>query len=84
MKVEKPLRGSGYLQGTVDGTLGTVISFLTTTPVDQLSFHGRRDRQRISGKYTVIRFGQDGDFELEKISSEVSDTQVDANKCSVD
>ena len=82
MKVQRPLYGSGYLNGTVDGS---VVSFLTTSPLYRISFRGTKNGERISGKYTVSSPSvQDGEFELEKSSSDAPAQGFDISKCPFD
>jgi hypothetical protein len=80
MTVLRPLYGSGYLNGTVEGN---AVSFLTTSPMFQISFHGKRTGKKIIGTYTVARQPVEiGEFDLEKSSSE--GTAFDLNKCPTD
>lgn len=82
MSVQRPLFGSGYLSGTVDGN---VVSFLTTAPVFRISFRGSRNGERITGSYTVTSPSvQDGKFELQKSSSKAPPNGFDLSKCPVD
>ena len=82
MTVQRPLYGSGYLNGTVEGN---VVSFMTTAPMYQISFRGKRTGEKIVGTYTVVKQPVElGEFDLEKSSSEAPGTQFDVNKCPSD
>lgn len=82
MSVQRPLYGSGYLNGTVEGN---AVSFLTTSPMFQISFRGKRTGKKIIGTYTVARQPVEvGEFDLEKSSSETSGPNFDLNKCPSD
>jgi S1-C subfamily serine protease len=82
INVQRPLYGSGYLNGTVEGN---AVSFLTTAPMFQISFHGKRTGDKITGNYTVLSQPvQVGEFDLEKSSSEAPSASFDTNKCPSD
>jgi len=79
MSVHRPLYGSGFLNGTIEGN---AVSFLTTAPMFQISFHGKRTGRKITGDYAVLTQPvQYGEFDLEKLSSDAPGTDFDMNKC---
>ena len=52
MTVKPPLYGSGTLEGSATGT---DVAFTVTSSIGKIAFAGTRDRQRITGTYTVTQ-----------------------------
>jgi len=82
MIVQRPLYGSGPIQGSVDrGEL----RFNVMSPLFHIVFDGTAEGGNISGTYVVTwPVRQDGRFELERRNSAVSAAASDPNKCFVD
>ena len=52
MTVKPPLYGSGPLEGSA---IGTDVSFTVTSSIGKIAFAGTRNKQRITGTYTVTQ-----------------------------
>jgi S1-C subfamily serine protease len=82
MVVRRPLYGSGPLRGSIDRD---GVYFETISPMFQIVFRGKRTGSKIGGTYRVTSPAtQNGDFELERQSSDAPPRGFDTSSCLVD